>query len=125
MEGTWPVCLGEKKVGQCVVTRQGLYYQICCRCVVPGEPLLRLCWNGQELGLLAPEGGQLRLDTRRPCKHFPQGTPSFTLEENRRRPEELFIPLSPGEPFAYLSRLEGARLSYQNGKKGITLSDKT
>lgn len=125
MEGTWPVSMEGKKVGQCAVTKQGLYYKIHCRCAVPGKELLRLRWGNEDLGLLAPVDGALGLETCQPIKRFPGGTPSFSLWEKQRQPEGRFVPLSPGEPFAYLSELGHARLSYQNGTEGITILDKT
>lgn len=128
MEGNYGVYLGNKLCGKVQVSRRGLYYRFFCRCRISGDVLFRLrviCGGKQEdLGILVPEDDGFGLEYSIPAKRLGEGTPEFRLfaksaiEETSDR---KFIPISPEEPFAYISRLKEAYLMQKNGQPGISL----
>lgn len=122
----YPVQLGGKPVGKAQVTRQGLYYQVCCRCNLSGEVMYRLeaaCGEKRvNLGILVPKESGFGLDTRFPVNRVGQGTLSFRiLPRHDALQGRMFVPITPEEPFAYLSRLKQSFLEIQEGKKGASV----
>ena len=120
------VYFGDKSVGKAQVTEQGLYYHVVCRCSLSGEVMYRLevsCREKREnLGVLVPGENGFGLDTRFPISRVGRGVLSFCLLP-RHDPLQgrLFVPITPEEPFAYLSRLKDAFLEIQEGKKGASI----
>lgn len=120
------VYFGDKLVGKAQVTEQGLYYHVVCRCSLSGEVMYRLevsCGEKREnLGVLVPGENGFGLDTRFPISRVGRGVLSFCLLP-RHDPLQgrLFVPITPEEPFAYLSRLKDAFLEIQEGKKGASI----
>ena len=120
------VYFGDKSVGKAQVTEQGLYYHVVCRCSLSGEVMYRLevsCGEKREnLGVLVPGENGFGLDTRFPISRVGRGVLSFRLLP-RHDPLQgrLFVPITPEEPFAYLSRLKDAFLEIQEGKKGASI----
>lgn len=120
------VYFGDKSVGKAQVTEQGLYYHVVCRCSLSGEVMYRLevsCEEKREnLGVLVPCESGFGLDTRFPISRVGRGELSFRLLP-RHDPLQgrLFVPITPEEPFAYLSRLKDAFLEIQEGKKGASI----
>ena len=117
MEGTWDVWEEAERVGQCAVTREGLYYRIRCRCE-NRRGLYRLFWGTENLGVLEPEGQDLVLETRQAVKRFAAGRPRFRLEKPQER---MFVPLRPGESVPCLQELEQARFVRQEGQPGLSI----
>ena len=114
------VYFGDKSVGKAQVTEQGLYYHVVCRCSLSGEVMYRLevsCGEKREnLGVLVPgENGF-------PISRVGRGELSFRVMP-RHDPLQgrQFVPITPEEPFAYLSRLKDAFLEIQEGKKGASI----
>lgn len=123
MEGTWDVLENGKTVGQCTVKKEGLYYKIQCKCLEkPG--LFRLYWGEESLGVLVPQEHTLVLETRQAIKRFASGKPRFSLRQPQEKRTEAFIPLCPGEPFAYIQDLERAHFARRDGRPGIVLFNK-
>ena len=120
------VYFGDKSVGKAQVTEQGLYYHVVCRCSLSGEVMYRLevsCGEKREnLGVLVPGENGFGLDTRFPISRVGRGVLSFCLLP-RHDPLQgsQFVPITPEEPFAYLSRLKDAFLEIQEGKKGASI----
>lgn len=119
LEGFYPVYFGAQAVGKVQVLREGLYYRFHCRCRLSGEVVCRLyvtCGEKQEsLGVVVPMEDGFGLDTRLAVKHLGNEEPRFTLGPRREKQEKKLVPISPEEPFAYLSRLKDAYLAYQDG----------
>lgn len=111
MDQIYPVTLDGIKVGQATVETQGLYYRISCRCKLPRKEIYTLCTDGEDLGILVPDGEQFCLVTRVPQKRFPQKTFLFCLLAKNDKLKTKWIPISNGEPFDYLHRLKDARFS--------------
>lgn len=127
MEGVYEVLLGGQSIGKAQVERQGLYYRFSCRCRFSGEVIYKLevtCGDRTEsLGIPVPEGGAFVLNTRVPVKRLGEGAPRFRAVPRHGALRGQFVPLSPEEPFAYLSRLQNAFLEIRDGRPGIVLRD--
>ena len=87
-------------------------------------PKTDLCANEEiHLGIPVPAGDAFVLETRIPVKRLPEGEFRFVLLPRHRELEGKFIPLSPQEPFAYLSRLKDAYLEKRDGSIGIVIPE--
>lgn len=127
MEGEYRVLRGGQTVGRCTVQRAGLYCCFSCRCRPGGEDVYRL-WieiggERQEIGVMVPSCDGLCLDKRIAAKRFPPGVPTFTLRCRQEKPDGIFVPVCPEEPFAYLSRLQKAFLEIRDGQIGIVIPE--
>ena len=99
-----PVVLDGKPVGSCILTEQGLYWQINCSCERLSDRVERLYCGQTRLGVLIREGDRLTLRRRLSKASTPQLPPKsgvLTL-----RPVEEPAPWS-GEVLGY--PLEGIR----------------
>ena len=119
--------LGDKTVGLVKLRREGLYWRIRCRCQLSGDMLCRVlvrCGKREEsLGILVPEGSDFVLDTRIPVKKIGEGPLSFSAVPKHGPVEGRFVPLSPEEPFRYISKLKDAYLEKRNGKIGVVIKE--
>ena len=127
MDEMYDVLLGGQPVGKVRVEQQGLYYSFSCRCALSGEVIYKLavtCGEHTEnLGVLVPEGRDFALRAKLPAKRLGKGKLHFRVLPRHKEVTGKFIPLSPEEPFRYLSRLENAFLEVREGKIGIALRD--
>lgn len=120
------VNFGKDPAGKVQVIRQGLYYCFHCRCQLTGAVMCRLeavCGAHREnLGVLVPMDGGFGLDTQVPVKRFKGEEFSFQIIPRHHRPEGIFVPISPEEPFAYIARLKDGFLEVKNGQAGVVLA---
>ena len=127
MENTYDVRYKNKCVGQVLVKKDGLYCCITCSAKVHKVSMYRLWAIGEnyshDFGLCIPREDGIELVTRIPVKHFTQGPVSFELRDGKERENLFFVPVSAEKPFPYLSRLEYARLTYQDGIMGVCFQD--
>lgn len=127
MEGTYPIIYLGQTMGQAVVKRQGLYWQMDCRCHITGQGMhhlvLTIGQTSRSLGTLVPENGGFVLRTKVAVKHLPEGAPSFRALAKHPPMTGIFVPLSPEEPFCYLSRLEEGFLQRRGETVGFFLPD--
>ena len=125
MEGTYPVYLGSQKVGEAEIDRRGLYYHFFCRLKLSGDVVFRLqvcCGDTVEsLGIPVPEGSAFVLRKALPISRFSGGETKFCILPKHEPQTDLFVPLHPEEPFAYLSRLENACLQRRGDQLGIVI----
>ena len=125
MESFYSVTRNGQACGKVSVKRQGLYCLFRCRCRIDDRDIYRLmltCGDFQHsLGVLVPVEDSFELTARIPAKQLPEGDWSFRIRSRLSPPEETFVPISPEEPFAYISRLKDSFLTYQNGQPGITV----
>ena len=105
-----------QNVGNVELIREGLYYRLRCRCTVHDNEIHRLYVDGEKIGVLLPENGELVLDTKVAAKRLKEEC-SFSLEEKERN----FIPIHPEETFGYLGKLRLAKLAFREGEPGIFL----
>lgn len=126
MERHYSVSLKGRHCGKVTVFRQGLYYRIHCRCMLPAEDIYRLqaaCGTRMEnLGVLVPMEDMFGLDTRIPVKQLGEGELVFTVTAKRQPIQGRFVPIVDEEPFAYISRLKGSFLQIKDGQLGIQVS---
>ncbi len=127
MEGIYPVGFGQAQVGKVEVRKQGLYYRFFCRCQISGDVVCRLvvsCGGKQEnLGVVVPLEEGFGLEKTVPCKRLGEGEPEFQLVPRRERSMGTFVPISPEEPFAYISRLKDAYFEKRYGQPGVVIPD--
>lgn len=127
MEGMYPVGFGQARVGKVEVRKQGLYYRFFCRCQISGDVVCRLvvsCGGKQEnLGVVVPLEEGFGLEKTVPCKRLGEGEPEFQLVPRRERSMGTFVPISPEEPFAYISRLKDAYFERRYGQPGVVIPD--
>ena len=123
MEGTDEVKGGGQAIGSVTVTRQGLYYHFACRCRLTKETLYRLIMKNDgmehDLGILTPLDCRFGMNTLISIKKAGTGVPKFYLLPHRQTVFRSISPVSPDEPFSYISRLETAFLVKNNGEKKI------
>lgn len=116
MDRNYDVTFEGRTVGTVELSREGLYCRIRCRCRVPDNGLHRLYMDGEKIGLLVPDNGDLVLDTKVAAKRIKEGC-AFSLEEKRKS----FIPIHPGEAFGHLGKLRMSKLAFREGEPGIFL----
>ena len=125
MDGQFEVLLGNRGVGKVEVIREGLYYRVVCRCILPIGGVYRLYAlqnSGREnLGVVIPDGDGFLLDKKVPAKRLGNGPFQFVLSSGAPSLSGEFIPISPEEPFLYIDRLKNAFLESENGKIGIRM----
>ena len=126
MEGNYTVTVSGKHAGKVEVVRQGLYYHFSCRCRLSGESMYRLMVSRgnirENLGILVPRDGSFVLETKLPVKRIGEGNLSFSLVAKQESLSGTFVPISPEEPFAYISRLKESFLVIRNGQSGILIN---
>ena len=127
MEENYSVTVGGKHTGKVIVRRQGLYYHFSCRCSLSGEIMYRLmvtCGTvNVNLGILVPENGGFALDTKQPIKRIGEGELRFVLVPKQDIQPVIFVPISPEEPFAYISRLKRSFLAIRNEQMGLMIDE--
>lgn len=127
MIGKYDVRLGNEAIGQAAVTREGLYYRICCNCRLSGKVVCKLVakWDdtSENLGVLVPSGGEFCINTKIPVKRAGEGQVHFFITPRHEKLPETFIPIRAEEPFAYLSRLENAYLYRTENTVGIVIRE--
>ena len=127
MEGTYPVLFGQAAVGKVQVQKSGLYFRFFCRCQMTGDVVCRLivsCGGKQEnLGVLVPVEDGFGSEKSIPCKRLGEGVPEFRLVPRHEIAMGTFIPISPEEPFAYISRLKDAYFERRYGQAGVVIPD--
>ncbi len=126
MREDYEVTLGGKSVGKLQLERQGLYYRVICRCNLSGEVMYRLEASGKKgkanLGILVPCESGFGVETRFPVSAVGEGELEFILQpKHDSLTKRKFVPISPEEPFAYLSRLKEAFLETQQGEMGASI----
>ena len=128
METCYEVCYGNETVGKVQLRKEGLYYRVICRCMVPGKEIYRLFVQQgsrrESLGVLVPEDDGLVLNKRIPVKRFSDGTFAFVVSTGAGSCTGEFVPICPEEPFLYIHRLKTAFLESENGRIGIRIIKK-
>ncbi len=127
MVGTYDVKIGDIKVGEVAVEKQGLYYRFSCRCHLSGKTMHRavvICGGVRvDLGICVPVDGRFGVDKKLPCKNFAPGKPEFLLLPKGNERSGKFVPVYPEEPFAYMSKLKNAFLEIRDGQAGILITE--
>ena len=126
MEGSYPILQGNESIGSAQIVRQGLYYCFDCHCDLCGEVVHRLTvtcgGNTHNLGIPVPEGELFVLRTKLPVKQLGEGMPQIRAQPMHKPMGAAFVPISPEEPFTYLSRLKDGFLEIRDGVPGLVIS---
>ena len=126
MEGKYPVLDGDKQVGWAMVTRQGLYYHICCRCKPEGNEVVKLQIKTGEtchhIGVLIPVEGEFGLDMKIPVKRLGDRIGQFEISSGKKDASIRFIPVIPHEPFSHLRMLNVAKLERRGDQIGVVIN---
>ena len=127
LQQEYSVLYSGEAVGKAFIQRQGLYYQISCRCALADPGRYRLIAdsgeNTADLGLCIPHRDGFGVDTKIPVKRLGEAHLTFRLLPKHSMEEGRFIPLSQDEPFGYIRQLEKAHLAWQDGLVGIMLME--
>ncbi len=123
----YDVFLGGQPIGKAQVIKEGLYYQISGKCHLSGAVVCKLtvsCGDHTEdLGVFVPEGAWFTVNKKVPVKRLGEGQPQFRVVPRHPELGEMFVPLRPEEPFAYIKRLGRAHLERRDGILGIRLEN--
>lgn len=115
------IYMGDIDVGCAEVKRVGLYYHITCKCKPPSNQIHRIIIRNErfikDLGICFPEGNEFRLFARIPVKCFQGDTFTFELVNSAK----CEVVVSDNMPFAYLDKLETARLQLTNEQSIIVI----
>ena len=128
MEGFYPITLHETNIGQVQICHKGLYYQFLCRCRYDEDSICKLMIRHQgkteKLGIMVPEKEEFILKKQIPIKNFGDEVPDFFVySETDNRDDGIFVPISPEQPFEYLSCLENASLVHRDGGAGAWIPE--
>ena len=128
MDGTYDIYRGAEKIGKAQVVRKGLYFHFRCCCNLSGSVIYRLIASEGEntvnLGIPVPDGDCFRLETKIAKNKFGSGTLMICAQPRSFKQREIFAPIYPDEPFAYIKELEKARMVQKDGQIGV-LFDRT
>ena len=123
MESFYSVTKNGTPCGKVSVSRQGLYFRFCCRCILDNADIYRLWLTNSNfqisLGILVPSEEAFVLTTKLPAKQLPGEEWIFYVETNAPVSIDRFIPIRPEEPFAYIARLKESFLAYRDDQQGI------
>ncbi len=123
--GEYPVFFAGSQVGKASVTQEGMFWRVRCQCKASADVpfAIQANWGTEtlDLGLCAKSGEELTLTTRINRKKTPQGRPVFRMFAKHRNIADLFAPIRPEEPFAYISKLKDAYLICKGDQKGIMI----
>ena len=122
MEGSYEVYLEDKAAGKLQIEKEGLYYRLTCRCVVPDDQVYRLFAatdTGREnLGVVLPDDSGYVLRRKIPAKRLKSAS-RFFLSVRSNESAGKFVPVYPEEPFSYITQLETAFVEVRNGQTGL------
>lgn len=114
-------------IGKAVLHKEGLYYEICCRCAIPGDTMYRvkiICGETEkDLGICVPKGRELILNKRLPAKDFSGDVPIFHLREHNQNIRGKFIRVEQNEPFTYIAHLKNAHWHIKDDTQGVWIAD--
>ena len=127
MQQNYEVTMAGKSLGTVQVHREGLYFNIHCRCQLSGDIMyqLMLCQQDrcENLGVLAPHGDTFTLEKRIPAKAWEQGGLQFYLKPRHAPMDRQFIPIRADTPVACLASLTRAVMARRTGQVGIVVRD--
>lgn len=127
MVETHELSLNGQTVGTVYIKRRGLYYHITCRCKLPSVGMYRIKAFSEtaetDLGICIPMGTHFGIETNLPVSRLGEGELTFQIVAKNQEAASRFVPIDPETPFAYISKLEKARLSYRDGIPGVMIAE--
>ncbi len=124
----YAIYMATERVGTAYVTNEGLFYRIRCLCQLTGTVPCRITASGEgevDLGVCVPMDDGFGIKTRVPMKKLGRCELRFCVQPKHRVRTDLFIALSPEEPFRYIQRLRDAYMSFKNGQVGLSFKDQS
>ena len=125
MKNKCEIFFGEQCVGCANLTKEGLYYRICCKCNIKEKSICRVvmvCANGiQSLGVLLPNASGFALTARIPVKKVDLDTLHFRVEAQDSGEDGVHVPISADMALQWLPQLEEARLCDRKGTKMLVI----
>lgn len=116
------ITLNGKPLGTATVEKQGLYYRISCRCLLPDRKIhtiwVRWSDGSRKLGVCVPEGQYFCLDTKVPTKYFPLTGLSLEIDYQA---ENEFFPIDTQKPFIHIDKLEQSRFDIRDDQPGLVI----
>ena len=113
-------------VGKIYLAKQGLYCKLRCKCILNKTGIYRLhlkCFGtDRNLGVLIPDQMHYVLESTIAAKYVDFDHPQFYITGLRDNTDEEFVPICSDRPFAYIHKLENARIAIRDGKIGIMVS---
>ena len=117
-------------VGFAQMTREGLFYRICCTCKITEEGIhrIKICdgENQVDLGICVPKDDRFVLTSRVPVRALGGESPAFQLVKQRKNEpeteEKTVIPVESGKPFPLIEQLENAFFMTTDGNPAIVIN---
>ena len=129
MDKEYSVELEQRQIGSARISREGLYCRVVCTCEMREERVYILyaegCGETLRLGIPAPKGGKLCLDTKIPLKRFPQKIDEMYLLEKGKENSKRGILLKEGEPVSGLENLMHSKLQFTPDGAQLVVEDIT
>ena len=127
MQKCFPITYNGEPAGTMNVTKEGLYYQFQGQCSFRKNDYYRIIakypGGTKDLGLCVPIGNSFLLQKRVSAKEIPYDNWSFYATDSSSTPR--FIGVKDDQPFLYLSSLEYAVFSAENGGCGLRITDQS
>ena len=119
----YEVQLNGQRVGSAAVSRQGLYYRIQFHCRLPDDQIYCLKVSCREritdLGTCIPVRNGFAVNTSVSVKQIGEGELSFFVERRYEDRQETFYEVRADKPFAYIRKLQQARLRRKGDIVGV------
>jgi len=129
MTGVYPIFAGSEEIGTAIITRDGLYYSIDCRCSLSGDILYKVLisgdgWN-EDLGICVPMDGVFGIHTKISAKRLTGKRICFLAVPRHGAFTHDVFAVTEGSPFGYISKLENAFLIKKDSRYYITFSQQS
>lgn len=125
MSNRYDIFWENRAVGEALITQNGLYSKIYCRCITETEGIYKVTVgsgnNQMNLGTLLREGKYYCLDTTIAAKRLQTVDLSFSLVSKDKPENRIFIPVQIDIPFEYISALKNAYFEKRGETVGICL----
>lgn len=123
----YSILLGKESVGQAEIKEEGLYSRIHCRLSLSGDIPFQVIMKAGDreisLGTCLRRGSIFEIDTKVPRKYIGNSPLQFYAKPKRPLLPKGFVPIYPQEPFAYLLKLEQARMAVEQGIIGVYFTE--
>lgn len=118
-------CQG-RTVGDVIVSKTGMFYDIDCLCEVPGDSahILWAIWDNhsERLGLCAFGERGYGLRTTLSTKKTGEGTVRFVLRK-RNSEQSIFYVDDLKDAYSFLIKIPNLRIAFIDGRMGIIMRD--
>ena len=121
----YDIMLDQNIVGRAEVQKDGLFLVFKCECSLTNRGIYRISVSDGNvninLGVCVPQGDRFVALKRIAAKRIKGAQLSFSLISNKEACAENLIPIANDTQFAYIEKLEAARLQIANGQPTILI----